>query len=200
MWSSYGVFLACALILVLIPGPDFAMVTKNTLVRGFRVAVGRRSAVAPPTWCRQRGRGRAQRNHHSSPAGLRGDQVGRRLLSGIPRSPGSSLGRGPPPRVGYCVASGGPPSARASRLVASGLFVKYHQSKSVSVLRGGLAAVPPPWRLSSLAGRLRPEPRAAVVGLARRDSARGRTPAAPTATPAAAPHSGRGDGSDASRI
>jgi threonine/homoserine/homoserine lactone efflux protein len=35
-WSKYAEFLAFAVILVLIPGPDFAVVTKNTLVGGRR--------------------------------------------------------------------------------------------------------------------------------------------------------------------
>ncbi|MHB8450524.1 MAG: LysE family translocator [Mycobacteriales bacterium] len=35
-WSSYGEFLAFATVLVLIPGPDFAVVTKNTLAAGPR--------------------------------------------------------------------------------------------------------------------------------------------------------------------
>ena len=35
-WSKYAEFLAFAAVLVLIPGPDFAMVTKNTLVGGRR--------------------------------------------------------------------------------------------------------------------------------------------------------------------
>jgi threonine/homoserine/homoserine lactone efflux protein len=35
-WSTYGEFLAFAVILVLIPGPDFAVVTKNTLAAGRR--------------------------------------------------------------------------------------------------------------------------------------------------------------------
>jgi threonine/homoserine/homoserine lactone efflux protein len=35
-WSKYGEFLAFAVVLVLIPGPDFAVVTKNTLVGGRR--------------------------------------------------------------------------------------------------------------------------------------------------------------------
>ena len=34
MWSSYGSFLAFAIVLVLVPGPDFAVVTKNTLASG----------------------------------------------------------------------------------------------------------------------------------------------------------------------
>lgn len=33
-WSSYGAFLGFAVILVLLPGPDFAVVTKNTMVSG----------------------------------------------------------------------------------------------------------------------------------------------------------------------
>ena len=33
-WSKYAEFLAFAAVLVLIPGPDFAVVTKNTLVGG----------------------------------------------------------------------------------------------------------------------------------------------------------------------
>jgi threonine/homoserine/homoserine lactone efflux protein len=33
-WSAYGGFLAFAAVLVLIPGPDFAVVTKNTLATG----------------------------------------------------------------------------------------------------------------------------------------------------------------------
>jgi hypothetical protein len=33
-WSSYGVFLAFASVLVLIPGPDFTVVAKNTLAAG----------------------------------------------------------------------------------------------------------------------------------------------------------------------
>jgi threonine/homoserine/homoserine lactone efflux protein len=35
-WSKYAEFLAFAAVLVLIPGPDFAVVTKNTLVGGHR--------------------------------------------------------------------------------------------------------------------------------------------------------------------
>jgi len=35
-WSKYAEFLAFAMVLVLIPGPDFAVVTKNTLVGGRR--------------------------------------------------------------------------------------------------------------------------------------------------------------------
>ncbi len=33
-WSSYGAFLAFAALLVLVPGPDFAVVTRNTLAAG----------------------------------------------------------------------------------------------------------------------------------------------------------------------
>ncbi len=33
-WASYGAFLAFAVVLVLVPGPDFAVVTKNTLAAG----------------------------------------------------------------------------------------------------------------------------------------------------------------------
>jgi len=35
-WSKYAEFVAFAAVLVLIPGPDFAVVTKNTLVGGRR--------------------------------------------------------------------------------------------------------------------------------------------------------------------
>jgi threonine/homoserine/homoserine lactone efflux protein len=35
-WSSYGGYLAFAAVLVVVPGPDFAVVTKNTLVAGRR--------------------------------------------------------------------------------------------------------------------------------------------------------------------
>jgi threonine/homoserine/homoserine lactone efflux protein len=35
-WSRYGEFLVFAVVLVLIPGPDFAVVTKNTLAGGGR--------------------------------------------------------------------------------------------------------------------------------------------------------------------
>jgi threonine/homoserine/homoserine lactone efflux protein len=35
-WSSYGSFVAFATVLVLIPGPDFAVVMKNTLLAGRR--------------------------------------------------------------------------------------------------------------------------------------------------------------------
>ena len=35
-WSKYGEFLAFAVVVVLIPGADFAVVTKNTLVGGHR--------------------------------------------------------------------------------------------------------------------------------------------------------------------
>jgi threonine/homoserine/homoserine lactone efflux protein len=33
-WSSYGSYLVFAVVLVLVPGPDFAVVTKNTLAAG----------------------------------------------------------------------------------------------------------------------------------------------------------------------
>jgi threonine/homoserine/homoserine lactone efflux protein len=35
-WSNYGEFLLFAIVLILVPGPDFAVVTKNTLVSGSR--------------------------------------------------------------------------------------------------------------------------------------------------------------------
>jgi threonine/homoserine/homoserine lactone efflux protein len=35
-WASYGAFLLFAVVLVLVPGPDFAVVTKNTLAGGRR--------------------------------------------------------------------------------------------------------------------------------------------------------------------
>lgn len=35
-WTSYGSFLAFAVVLVLVPGPDFAVVTRNTLIGGRR--------------------------------------------------------------------------------------------------------------------------------------------------------------------
>jgi threonine/homoserine/homoserine lactone efflux protein len=35
-WSTYGSFLIFALVLVLVPGPDFAVITKNTLAGGRR--------------------------------------------------------------------------------------------------------------------------------------------------------------------
>jgi threonine/homoserine/homoserine lactone efflux protein len=33
-WAAYGAFLAFAIVLVLVPGPDFAVVSKNTLAAG----------------------------------------------------------------------------------------------------------------------------------------------------------------------
>jgi threonine/homoserine/homoserine lactone efflux protein len=49
-WATYGSFLAFAVILILIPGPDFAVVTKNTLVgrrrRGLWSAAGVASSNA----------------------------------------------------------------------------------------------------------------------------------------------------------
>jgi threonine/homoserine/homoserine lactone efflux protein len=33
-WAAYGAFLAFAIVLVMVPGPDFAVVTKNTLTAG----------------------------------------------------------------------------------------------------------------------------------------------------------------------
>jgi threonine/homoserine/homoserine lactone efflux protein len=35
-WSTYGSFLVFAIVLVLVPGPDFAVITKNTLAGGRR--------------------------------------------------------------------------------------------------------------------------------------------------------------------
>src|SRR5688500_18685054 len=35
-WATYGTFLVFAIVLVLVPGPDFAVVTKNTLAAGRR--------------------------------------------------------------------------------------------------------------------------------------------------------------------
>src|SRR5580658_1956835 len=35
-WATYGEFLAFATVLVIVPGPDFAVVTKNTLLAGRR--------------------------------------------------------------------------------------------------------------------------------------------------------------------
>ena len=33
-WAAYGSFLALAVVLVLVPGPDVAVVTRNTLAGG----------------------------------------------------------------------------------------------------------------------------------------------------------------------
>jgi threonine/homoserine/homoserine lactone efflux protein len=46
-WSTYGAFLAFATVLVLVPGPDFAVVTRNTLAAGR--SRGRWSAVGVTT-------------------------------------------------------------------------------------------------------------------------------------------------------
>jgi threonine/homoserine/homoserine lactone efflux protein len=49
-WAAYGAFLAVAIVLVLVPGPDFAVVTKNTLAadrwRGGWAALGVTSSNA----------------------------------------------------------------------------------------------------------------------------------------------------------
>lgn len=34
VWAAYGAFLAFAIVLILVPGPDFAVVTKNALAAG----------------------------------------------------------------------------------------------------------------------------------------------------------------------
>jgi threonine/homoserine/homoserine lactone efflux protein len=45
-WSAYGSFLAFAIVLVLIPGPDFAVVTKNALAGGRRRGMWSGTGVA----------------------------------------------------------------------------------------------------------------------------------------------------------
>lgn len=45
-WSAYWSFLAFAFVLVLVPGPDFAVVTKNTLAGGRRRGVWSAAGVA----------------------------------------------------------------------------------------------------------------------------------------------------------
>jgi threonine/homoserine/homoserine lactone efflux protein len=45
-WSTYGGFLAFAVVLVLVPGPDFAVVTKNTLAAGRRRGMWSAAGVA----------------------------------------------------------------------------------------------------------------------------------------------------------
>jgi threonine/homoserine/homoserine lactone efflux protein len=45
-WSSYGSFLAFAAVLVVVPGPDFAVVIKNTLTAGRRRGVWSAAGVA----------------------------------------------------------------------------------------------------------------------------------------------------------
>ena len=45
-WSAYGSFLAFAVVLVLIPGPDFAVVTKNALAGGRRRGMWSGAGVA----------------------------------------------------------------------------------------------------------------------------------------------------------
>jgi threonine/homoserine/homoserine lactone efflux protein len=45
-WSAYGSFLVFAVVLVLVPGPDFAVVTKNTLAAGRRRGVWSAAGVA----------------------------------------------------------------------------------------------------------------------------------------------------------
>jgi threonine/homoserine/homoserine lactone efflux protein len=45
-WSAYGGFLAFAVVLVLVPGPDFTVVTKNTLATGRRRGMWSAAGVA----------------------------------------------------------------------------------------------------------------------------------------------------------
>jgi threonine/homoserine/homoserine lactone efflux protein len=45
-WSSYGSFLAFAIVLVLVPGPDFTVVTRNTLAAGRRRGAWSAAGVA----------------------------------------------------------------------------------------------------------------------------------------------------------
>jgi threonine/homoserine/homoserine lactone efflux protein len=45
-WSSYGSFLAFAVVLVLVPGPDFAVIVKNTLAGGRRRGAWSAAGVA----------------------------------------------------------------------------------------------------------------------------------------------------------
>ncbi len=53
-WATYGEFLAFAAVLVLIPGPDFAVVTKNTLAAGRRRGRWAAAGVAFGGWRRRR--------------------------------------------------------------------------------------------------------------------------------------------------
>src|SRR5580704_8873108 len=92
-WATYGEFLAFATVLVLIPGPDFAVVTKNTLAGGrrdqFQHRSGHRRCVGPVRADRPR------------PAGVPGDQVGRRRLPRLPRRAGDQVrDPGPVPAAG----------------------------------------------------------------------------------------------------
>src|SRR4051812_7832150 len=45
-WSAYGSFLIFAIVLVLVPGPDFAVITKNTLAGGRRRGTWSAAGVA----------------------------------------------------------------------------------------------------------------------------------------------------------
>jgi threonine/homoserine/homoserine lactone efflux protein len=45
-WSAYGAFLAFAIVLILIPGPDFAVVSKNALAGGRRRGTWTAAGVA----------------------------------------------------------------------------------------------------------------------------------------------------------
>jgi threonine/homoserine/homoserine lactone efflux protein len=45
-WAAYGSFLAFAVVLVLVPGPDFAVVTRNTLAGGRRRGAWSAAGVA----------------------------------------------------------------------------------------------------------------------------------------------------------
>ena len=78
-WSKYAEFLAFAVVLVLIPGPDFAVVTKNTLVGGRQR--GRWTALGVSSSNLVQGTAAAfgvSALIVRSPAPVRGDQVGRR--------------------------------------------------------------------------------------------------------------------------
>ncbi|HEY3685391.1 MAG TPA: LysE family translocator [Streptosporangiaceae bacterium] len=45
-WSSYGVYLAVAVLVVIAPGPDFALTVKNALVGGSRGGLGTALGIA----------------------------------------------------------------------------------------------------------------------------------------------------------
>src|SRR5258708_2472975 len=153
-WSKYAEFLAFAIVLVLIPGPDFAVVTRNTLVGGRRR--GRFAAAGVGTSNAVQGAvavsGLSAVILRAQPVFAACKWAGVCYLAFLGIQALRSAVRG---RYEWPVTDADGAGKGRVRRLAAGIPVEYHQPEGPDLLHRRAPAVPPARRSARLAAGLR---------------------------------------------
>jgi hypothetical protein len=158
-WSAYGSFLVFAVVLILIPGPDFAVVTKNALVGGRRRGVWTALGVA----CSNAVQGSAAAVGlgamivRAQPLFQAIKWAGVAYLAFLGAQALRSAAGGQ-----YAPLNGGDAEPRGAAVALGGwrqgFLVQHHQSQGARVLPGRAAAVPRPRGRDSRTDAVRAQP------------------------------------------